>query len=512
MSKVCEIRLILGDQLNRRHSWFQSCRPDVLYVMMECRSETDYCQHHIQKVVAFFIAMRSFSEWVAANGHSIRYISLDDAHNRHSITANLGRLLSEYPGAQFSFQQPDEYRLDQEIRLWMHLNNIAVHWTDTEHFFTHRNEVSAFFSGRKTWRMEYFYRHMRRTHQVLMQAEQPQGGEWNFDAENRKSIPAAVSIPELPMPEHQTEGWGDWLTRQGVITVGVLPEKLMWPTTPDEARYILEHFIEKMLPSFGRYQDALTQRHDFLFHSRLSFALNAKLISPAEVVQAAEQAWLSDPCLYPLASVEGFIRQILGWREYVRGVYWAHMPEYGVLNNLGHHRTLPSWYWTGQTHMACMGHAIGQTLQQAYAHHIQRLMITGNFALLAGIHPDEVDRWYLGVYIDAVEWVEMPNTRGMSQYADGGLMASKPYVSSGQYIRRMGDYCGSCRYKADLSTGPDSCPFNSLYWHFHDRHERLLRSNVRLAMVYRNWDRMDVGKREAVLNTAEAFLERIELL
>jgi deoxyribodipyrimidine photolyase-related protein len=188
------------------------------------------------------------------------------------------------------------------------------------------------------------------------------------------------------------------------------------------------------------------------------------------------------------------------------------MPEYGVLNNLGHHRTLPSWYWTGQTHMACMGHAIGQTLQQAYAHHIQRLMITGNFALLAGIHPDEVDRWYLGVYIDAVEWVEMPNTRGMSQYADGGLMASKPYVSSGQYIRRMGDYCGSCRYKADLSTGPDSCPFNSLYWHFHDRHERLLRSNVRLAMVYRNWDRMDVGKREAVLNTAEAFLERIELL
>lgn len=507
-----EIRLILGDQLNRGHSWFQNGRPDVLYVMMECRSETDYCQHHIQKIVAFFMAMRRFSLWMQENGHAILYITLDDPENKQSVAGNLDWVVAKYPCSSVAWQEPDEFRLDQELKCWAKQAPIEAYSVGTEHFYTERNETALFFAGRKTWRMEYFYRQMRRKHSILIQGEQPQGGEWNFDAENRKPIPAAVVIPELPMPEHRTSGWGDWLKQQGVQTIGELPEKLMWPTAPDEARTILEQFMERLLPSFGLYQDALTRRHDFIFHSRLSFALNAKLISPNEVVRAVEQAWMSEPDRYPLASVEGFIRQILGWREYVRGVYWAHMPGYGVLNQLQHQRSLPSWYWTGETHMACMRHAIGQTLQQAYAHHIQRLMITGNFALLAGIHPDEVDRWYLGVYIDAVEWVEMPNTRGMSQYADGGLMASKPYVSSGQYIKRMGDYCGSCRYNPQSTTEANACPFNSLYWHFHDRHERLLRPNVRLAMVYRNWDRMDPGKRSALLLKAESLLDRVDEL
>lgn len=505
-----EIRLILGDQLNRNHSWFQSRRPDVLYVMMECRSETDYCLHHIQKVVAFFMAMRSFSRWICENGHSMAYISLDDPENQQSVTGNLNRLMEKYPGAAVAWQEPDEFRLDQELQRWAEQVPVEAYGVGAEHFYTQRTEVSLFFSSRKSWRMEYFYRHMRRTHNVLMQSGQPVGGEWNFDAENRKPIPGSLQIPHFPMPAHDTAGWGDWLKGLRVKTIGTLPLTLNWPITSTDAFHILRHFVETMLPTFGDYQDALTRRHDFLFHSRLSFALNAKLITPKEVIQAVEQAWNSDPVRYPLPSVEGFIRQILGWREYVRGIYWAHMPEYGTLNVLDHRRPLPSWYWTGQTQMACMRHAIGQTLQHAYAHHIQRLMITGNFALLAGVHPDEVDRWYLGVYIDAVEWVEMPNARGMSQYADGGIMASKPYVSSAQYIKRMGDYCGSCRYNPNHSTEIDACPFNSLYWHFHERHARPLRPNVRQAMVYRNWDRMDPMKREAMMLKAESLLENIE--
>ena len=509
---VQSIRLILGDQLNRSHSWYSKPDPGVLFVMMECRSETDYCRHHIQKVVAFFMAMRSFAEWLTAGGHKLCYIRLDDPHNRQGVTANLQALVQRFPGASVAWQVPDEYRLEKELTDWAQQVGIEARGVDTEHFLTERTEAAKFFSGKKTWRMEYFYREMRRKHAVLMPGGQPAGGEWNFDAENRQAIPGDVLIPELPMPRHDTKGWGDWLQQQGVSTLGILPAELQWPTTPGEARSLLSAFIKHLLPLFGRYQDALTRRHDFLFHSRLSFALNAKLIKPLEVVQAAEQAWLSDPQRYPLPSVEGFIRQILGWREYVRGVYWAHMPQYGQLNHLQHQRSLPSWYWTGKTHMACMRHAIQQSLEHAYAHHIQRLMVTGNFALLAGIHPSEVDAWYLGIYIDAVEWVEMPNARGMSQYADGGLMASKPYVSSGQYIKRMGDYCGTCRYNPQLSTEPNACPFNSLYWHFHERHAAVLRRNVRLAMVYRNWDKMPAARKEALLLKAEAVLNEIETL
>lgn len=513
MKKYSTIRLVLGDQLNRSHSWYKEHSDQTLYVLMECRSETDYVKHHIQKVVGFFLAMRSFAHWLAQAGHQVHYLRLDDASNHQSVPTNLHAILQSTNARRLEYQLPDEYRLDKQLRDLISSLGMSYGIYDTEHFYTSREALATFFKGKKTWLMEHFYREMRRTHKVLMNGDLPAGDQWNFDTENRKPITSTVEIPEPPMPQHPATDWATWLDAQGVETIGSMANGvLQWPIEPSEVRALLTFFIAEMLPSFGMYQDAMTTKHRYLFHARLSFALNLKIISPAEVVTQVEQAWRTSPEKYPLSAVEGFIRQIIGWREYMRGVYWAYVPGYYHFNFFEHQAALPAWYWTGKTKMNCLHHAITQSLETGYAHHIQRLMVTGNFALLAGVHPDFVDEWYLGIYIDAIEWVEITNTRGMSQFADGGIVGTKPYVSSANYINKMSDYCKGCAYDKKKRTGPDACPFNSLYWDFFDRHREKLENNPRIGMVYRTWDKMGIREQTAVRAQAADYLMRINTL
>jgi deoxyribodipyrimidine photolyase-related protein len=506
------LRLILGDQLNPQHSWFAQVSPDVVYVMMETRQETDYVLHHAQKILAIFAAMRHFAQQLKDAGHRVRYIAIDAPSNRQHLTANLDALIAHYQATAVEYQAPDEWRLDDQLARWGELNPVPVSMVDSEHFYTTRQAVSAQFKGRKQWLMEHFYRTQRRQHRILMtEDDQPEGGQWNFDHDNRKALPATQPLPADMRPQHDHQALWQTIVASGAEYFGdPQADALRWPLSRAEALAQMNVFITHGLPLFGDYQDALSTRGWRLFHSLLSFALNVKMLNPREVVAAAEEAWRQGKV--PLAAAEGFIRQILGWREYVRGVYWAQMPSYTEANALGHTRPLPEWFWTGNTRMACVASAITQSLQHAYAHHIQRLMVIGNFALLAGLDPQALHRWYLGIYIDAFEWVEAPNTLGMSQFADGGLLATKPYVSSAAYIDRMGDHCKGCHYSKSIKTGEGACPFNALYWDFFARHETRLRGNHRLSMVYRNWDRMSAEARQALRTQAENSLTQIESL
>jgi deoxyribodipyrimidine photolyase-related protein len=280
-------------------------------------------------------------------------------------------------------------------------------------------------------------------------------------------------------------------------------EAFDWPVTRSAALRALDSFIEGRLPWFGLYQDAMWREQPWLFHSHLSAALNLRLLDPREVVAAAERAYRSGAA--PLAAVEGFIRQILGWREFARGVYWHFMPAYLERNALAATQPLPAFYWNADTDMACLRDAIHQTLRHGYAHHIQRLMVTGLYSLLLGVDPKQVHAWYLAVYVDAVEWVELPNTLGMSQYADGGIMASKPYAATGKYIDRMSNYCGGCRFNSARAIGSDACPYTTLYWDFLARHETSLQRNSRMAFQVRNLARLDAATRRAISQRAQAI-------
>ena len=506
------LRLILGDQLNHKHSWYQSVDADVLYVLMEIRSETDYAKHHIQKVVAFFQAMRLFSETLRNEGHAVHYIALDDPENKQSFTENIKQLCVKHAIALLEYQLPDEYRVDQELEMLSDILKLPVNVVDTEHFYTTRNEFSEFFAGKKQFLLESFYRHMRKKHDVLMLAGKPEGDKWNFDGENRKKIPANHSVISPLLFHRDVSNLVEMIHKHVVKTIGEVDEKqFLWPVTRNESLELLDFFVAYCLPLFGTFQDAMTPDAWSVYHSRISFALNVKLISPKEVIEKVIQAYRENKAV-ALNQVEGFVRQILGWREYMRGMYWMQMPNYASLNYFGHENKLPNWYWTGETKMKCLSHSIQQSLQFSYAHHIQRLMVTGNFALLAGIHPDEVDQWYLGIYIDAIEWVEITNTRGMSQFADGGIVGTKPYVSSANYIDKMGTYCTTCHYNSKEKVGEKACPFNSLYWNFYAKNESLLRSNPRIGMAYVTLDKMQPEAKAALLQQAEFYLENINNL
>ena len=509
------LRLILGDQLNANHSWFRATDPRVTYLLMEVRQETDYARHHIQKVLAFFQAMRAFRDHLLAQGHRVLYLSLDDPKNSQSIPENLERILRERGFGRFEYQLPDEYRVDRQLQDFAANLDLSSEAVDSEHFLTTRQELADFFKDRKTRVMEPFYRQMRRKHRVLMEADKPLSGRWNYDAENRArmSDEAAERVPEVLSFHHDVTGLDRMIREAGVETIGSADSAdLPWPRDRREALAVLEHFLEHGLPEFGRFQDAMSSEHPVLFHSRLSFALNAKMVSPLEVIRRTIEYWHAHEQRIGISQVEGFIRQILGWREYLRGIYWEQMPGYARCNNFAHTRKLPDFYWSGETSMNCLRIAIRQSLETAYAHHIQRLMITGNFALLAGVDPDAVDEWYLGIYIDALQWVEITNTRGMSQFADGGLVGTKPYVSSAAYISRMSDYCRSCFYDPKSRFGPAACPFNSLYWHFYHRHRTRLEGNPRIGFVYKTLDRMASEDRRRILSQAETYLNQIEEL
>jgi deoxyribodipyrimidine photolyase-related protein len=484
------LRLILGDQLNPLHSWFSSTDNECVYVLMEVRQETDYVLHHAQKILAIFAAMRDFAGQLRAAGHQVHYLAIDDPANQQALPANLDALIAQHGASAFEYQAPDEWRLDQQLANYTRQLSMPGRMVESEHFYTRRDEASQLFAGRQQWLMEHFYRQMRIRHGILMAGPaKPLGGQWNFDHDNRKPWPGLPREPADWRTGHDHSALWATIQNAGVASLGEPhAEHLAWPLNRGEALQHLDDFIEQALPHFGDFQDALTWRAWRLFHSLLSFALNTKMLSPREVVDKAAAAYASGRV--PLAAAEGFIRQILGWREYVRGVYWANMPGYEAQNFFQHQRPLPNWFWTGQTRMRCLAHAIGQSLEQAYAHHIQRLMVIGNFALLAGLDPQAVHRWYLGIYIDAFEWVELPNTLGMSQFADGGKLATKPYVSSAAYIDRMSDYCKGCHYDKKARLGEQACPFNALYWDFFARNAKRLSANPRLAIVYRQLAKM----------------------
>ena len=483
------LRLILGDQLDPHHRWFLEVDAAITYVLMEVRQETDYVLHHAQKILAIFAAMRDLAGQLRAAGHSVHYLAIDDPANLHAVPANLDALAARFQATAIEYLAPDEWRLDQQ--LYLHGRRASIPWTlfDTEHFFTGRHEAADIFSNRKQWLMEFFYRQMRVQHGVLMDGAKPAGGQWNYDHDNRKPWRGVPMEPFDTRPLHDHGALWQAIVAAGVASFGrPSAGAFAWPLNRAEALLQLDDFIAHALPHFGDFQDAMHTKATRLFHSMLSFAMNVKMLNPREVVARAEAAYRDGSA--PLAAVEGFIRQILGWREYVRGVYWAQMPGYTENNHFGHDRTLPGWFWDGKTNMNCLAHAIGQSLDEAHAHHIQRLMVIGNFALLAGLDPQQVHQWYLGVYIDAFEWVEAPNTIGMSQFADGGLLATKPYVSSAAYIDRMSDYCKGCHYDKKARVGERACPFNALYWDFYQRNAATLVNNPRIGMAYRQLEKM----------------------
>lgn len=506
------LRLVLGDQLNPQHSWFQQVDAQVVYVLMEVRQETDYVLHHAQKILAIFAAMRNLAHQLRTAGHRVRYVALDDASNRQSIPDNLTALAAHYGAQHVQWQQPDEWRLDAQLQDWASTSGLHCSVVDSEHFLTARNDLATQMHGRRQWLMEHFYRSMRRRYRLLLdEHDQPAGGQWNFDHDNRKPWPGTPPAPTDWRPTHDHRALWAMLQRCGVHSLGEpQADAVRWPLNRAEALACLEAFITHALPHFGDYEDAMASQAPRLFHSLLSFSLNVKMLHPLEVLQRAEAAWRTGHA--PLAAVEGFVRQILGWREYVRGIYWAHMPGYEQRNALGHQLPLPHWFWSGDTRMRCLQLSIRQSLQTAHAHHIQRLMVIGNFALLAGLDPAALHHWYLGIYIDAFEWVELPNTLGMSQRADGGLIATKPYVSSAAYLQRMGDYCQGCAYNPKLKTGPRACPFNALYWDFFARHAETLGSNHRLALVYRQWQKMPPEQQTALQAHAQQVRQQLDTL
>jgi deoxyribodipyrimidine photolyase-related protein len=511
MSKI--VRLILGDQLNCNHSWYKAVDGSVTYVMMEIRTETDYAMHHIQKVVGFFASMQSFAAELKAKGHTIIYLHLNDKNNQQSFEKNLNTILANDAFSQFEYQLPDEYRVDVLLKNYCSQLSIPFQVVNAEHFYTTRDELGSFFEGKKTFLLESFYRALRKKHHVLMEGDKPVTGQWNYDGENRKKLPKNHKpTPPLVFNNDVTPIVSE-LEKTNVKTIGNIDAThFVWPINRTQSLALLDFFVTECLPLFGSYQDAMTPNEWSLYHARISFSMNVKLISPQEVINRAICEWENRKEAIEFHQLEGFVRQIIGWREYMRGIYWLKMPDYETMNFFNNEEKLPTWFWTGKTKMNCLKDAITQSLEYAYAHHIQRLMITGNFALLAGIHPDEVDAWYLGIYIDAIQWVEITNTRGMSQFADGGIVGTKPYVSSASYIDKMSHYCGSCFYDKSIKTGEKACPFNSLYWNFYDKNEDKLAYNPRIGMMYNVWRKMHPDTKVAILEQADCYLKNINNL
>jgi len=505
-SDLRNLVLVLGDQLDLDAAAFDGFDPvhDAVW-MAEVDEESTHVWSSKQRIAIFLSGMRHFAQALGEAGRPLHYRRLERGAST-GLARQLQSDLKTLKPQRVVMTEPGDWRVLSQLRATTEAAGLPLEVRPDRHFFTTISEFAAHAKGRKSLRLEYFYRELRQKHRILMEGDQPAGGQWNFDAENRESF--GPQGPGLVPPRAAFEP--DDLTREVIDLVntrfadhpGTL-DSFAWPVTRAQALQALQRFIDERLALFGRYEDALWPGEPWLYHSHLSAALNLKLLTPREVVQAAEDAWRAGQV--PLQSAEGFIRQILGWREYVRGIYWTQMPSYAERNALDAQQDLPEWFWTGRTDMACLRDAITQTLTHGYAHHIQRLMITGLYTLLLGVKPQKVHEWYLSVYVDAVEWVELPNTLGMSQYGDGGLMASKPYAATGKYIQRMGGPCKGCRYDPGQREGARACPYTTLYWDFLMRHESLLAKNARMALQVKNVSRLTDPQRQAVMLRAEAI-------
>ncbi|ERH53462.1 deoxyribodipyrimidine photolyase [Ectopseudomonas chengduensis] len=504
---VRRLILILGDQLTHGLGALEDIDPARDHVLLaEVMEEASHVPHHPKKIALIFSAMRHFAEALREQGLQVHYVALDDPDNSGSLPGELLRWTQRLDPAEVHLTECGDWRLEQALR---HCG-VPIHWHQDRRFLCSRDAFAAWAKGRKQLRMEFFYREMRRDSGLLLNPDgTPEGGAWNFDADNRKALPKGVR-PPAPLsiePDAITRDVLALVERRFTSHYGSL-EGFDYPVTAEQAERLWQYFLAQGLADFGDYQDAMADGEPFLFHSRISAALNIGLLDLRRICAEVEAAYRAGDV--PLNAAEGFIRQLIGWREYVRGIYWLRMPEYAEGNRFGNSRALPEFYWTGKTRMNCMRQAIGQTLEHAYAHHIQRLMVTGNFALLAGIAPKAICDWYLAVYMDAFDWVELPNTLGMVMHADGGYLGSKPYCASGQYIKRMSNHCQGCSYKVSESTGESACPFNALYWHFLMRHREPLERNPRIGMVYRNLARMTEAKQQALWDWGERLLAKLD--
>ncbi len=501
---------ILGDQLSPEISSLADRKPeDTVILMMEVAEETSYVRHHKAKIALILAAMRHFAQDLRQAGWTVDYIRLDDPDNTGSFTGEVARAIDRHNVRGLQVTEPGEWRVRQAMEQWRTDMPVRVRILPDTRFVCPLPDFYEWAAGRRELRMEWFYRDMRRKTGLLMDGDKPVGGRWNFDAENRGGPGANLTPPAIPtfQPDEVTGEVLELVSSRFNQHFGSL-ESFVWPVTRPQAEQARDAFLKDRLPQFGKYQDAMVAGQDFLFHAALSPAINIGLLDPLDLCCRAEAEWREGRA--PLEAVEGFIRQIIGWREYIRGMYWLEMPGLAEANGLDANRPLPDFYWTGETKMRCLADCVRATREHAYAHHIQRLMVLGNFALLAGLKPQEVADWYLVVYADAFEWVELPNVAGMVLHADKGRLASKPYAASGAYIDRMSDYCGQCSYDVKKKTGENACPFNALYWHFLARNEKKLAGYHRLAQPYATWRRMSEEKRGEYLDSAEAFLDTLK--
>jgi deoxyribodipyrimidine photolyase-related protein len=501
--------LILGDQLSPDIASLRNADPATTIILMaEVAAEADYVWHHRKKLAFVFSAMRHHAESLRAAGWTVDYVTLDDAANSGSLPGEVARALARHSAGAVVVTEAGEWRLRTEMAGWQAAFGVPVTIHADDRYLCSEADFGAWAEGRKALRMEYFYRDMRRRTGLLMEGDQPAGGQWNYDADNRKPATRDLMMPRprrAPVDGVTTEALA-MVTARFPDRFGSLDD-FWFAVTRADAEAQFDAFVAEALPRFGDYQDAMLVGAPWLYHSVIALYLNIGLLDPLSVCQAAERAWRDGTV--PLNAAEGFIRQILGWREYVRGIYWREGPDYVTRNALAATRPLPDFYWSAETDMACMRAAIEQTQRHAYAHHIQRLMVTGNFALLAGVDPHALHLWYLAVYADAYEWVEAPNTIGMSQFADGGLLGSKPYAASGAYIDRMSDYCSGCRYSVKAKSGAGACPFNRLYWPFLIRHADRLARNPRMAPMYRTLNNWGTERRAELVADGKACLREL---
>ena len=501
------LRLILGDQLNASMSSLSDANPETdIILMCEVWDEATYVKHHKKKIAFIFSAMRHFAEELKSSGYHVDYVTLDTPENSGSFRGEVSRAIDRHKPSNVVVTEPAEYRVLNNMKSWDLAVSLEIR-PDNRFLCTH-DEFETWADGRKQFRMEYFYREMRKKYNILMNVDQPEGGQWNYDSENRKPPKEGLNVPPayVSQPDEITLDVMRLVEDLFAEHFGDL-EPFYFAVTRRQALECLAQFIQSRLVNFGDYQDAMVQGEPWMFHSHISFYINCGLLLPLECAQAAEQAYNNGQA--PLNAVEGFIRQIIGWREYVRGIYWLKMPAYEHENFLDAKRNLPDLFWGAPTQMNCLSQCVKETKENAYAHHIQRLMVLGNFALIAGLNPDEVNEWFMIVYADAYQWVELPNVTGMILFADGGVLASKPYAASGAYINKMSDYCKGCRYKVTKKNGPEACPFNYLYWDFMLRNKERLKSNPRLGMSYRTLARMGDEKAQAVRHDSERFFKAL---
>lgn len=506
---MTHLRILLHDHLSESiTSLSDTIKSSDIVLMIEHDSYMRRAAHHKKKIVLILSAMRHFAKTLREKGCHLHYQDIDHPSSNESLTSIVKEFLRCHDISSIIITEPSEHFLKKEILTWEQIFNIPVLIRPDTRFLAGHDEFIQWCGSKKQLRMEYFYREMRKKHNILMQGDTPEGGEWNYDALNRASPPKEISLHKPYQSEisAMTQEVIDIVEKKYASHFGDI-HPFHFAVTAKDAEKTLVYFIHKNLQLFGTYQDAMIENEPWMFHSHISFYLNIGLLLPIDCVRLAEKAYYEDSA--PLNSVEGFIRQVIGWREYVRGIYWKEMPEYKGKNFLNAQRKLPSLYWGEPTLMNCMAQVVKETKENAYAHHIQRLMVVGNFALLAGLSPHEVNEWFLIVYADAYEWVELPNVTGMVLYADGGVIASKPYAAGGSYINKMSNYCKNCVYSPNIKTGEKACPFNYLYWDFLDRNKEVLQTNPRIRMLYSTLNKMSGEKKRDIKKSATLFLESL---